>query len=77
MFGCCSRPFEGRGALCFFDALKAERWNIGIEQAISRIPKYPFQNKHQIHRHLQIAKILCPIKNKNIVVVIKWARLLN
>ena len=34
---------------------------------------YPFQNKfHQIHQHRQIVKILRPLKNQNIVRVIKW-----
>ena len=33
-----------------------------IEQASSRI-FYPFQNKHQIHWHLPIVKMLCPFKN--------------
>ena len=45
-----------------------------IEQASSRI-FYPFQNKHQIHWHLQIVKMLCPIKNQYTMEVIKWARL--
>ena len=30
---------------------------------------YPFQNKHKIHQHIQIDKMLCPLK------IIKWARL--
>ena len=36
---------------------------------------YPFQNKHQIHRHLHNGKMLCAFKNQNIVKVMKWARL--
>ena len=35
-----------------------------IEQASSNT-FYPFQNKHQIHRNLQIVKMLCPLKNQN------------
>ena len=33
------------------------------EQASSHT-LYPFQNKHQIHRHLQIVKMLCALKIK-------------
>ena len=36
---------------------------------------YLFQNKHQIHWHLQIVKMLCSLKNKNIAEVIKLAML--
>ena len=28
---------------------------------------YPFQNKHQIHWHLQSVKMLCAFKNQNLV----------
>ena len=28
---------------------------------------YPFQNKHQIHRHLPSVQMLCAIKNQNLV----------
>ena len=36
---------------------------------------YPFQNKHQIHLHLQSVKILCAHKNQNKVKIMKWANL--
>ena len=36
---------------------------------------YPFQNKHQIHRHLQSVKMLCTYKNKNKLKLMKSARL--
>ena len=36
---------------------------------------YPFQDKHQILGHLQIVKMLCPLKNIKIVEVMKQARL--
>ena len=36
---------------------------------------YPFQNKHQIHWHLESVKMLRTFKNQNIVNVMKWGRL--
>ena len=36
---------------------------------------YPFQNKHQTHRHLQSVKMLCAYKNQNKVKILKWAGL--
>ena len=36
---------------------------------------YPFQNKHQIHLHLQSVKMLCAYKNQNKVKIMKRARL--
>ena len=34
---------------------------------------YPFQNKHQIHRHLQSVQILlCAFKNQNKVKIMKF-----
>ena len=32
---------------------------------------YPFQNKHQIHRHLQSVKMLWVYEKQNIVIVMK------
>ena len=37
----------------------------------------PFKNKHQIDWHLHFVKMLRPLKNQNIVEVIKWARLIS
>ena len=37
----------------------------------------PFKNKHQIDWHLHFVKMSRPLKNQNIVEVIKWARLIS
>ena len=57
-----------------FSLCVLQRDGICIER-VSQSTFYPFQNKHQNLRHLQSIRMLCTLKNLNIVKVMKWVRL--